>query len=101
MALPRCIMFLVALVYDLDEWGSRLVSANETDIPDLEGKVAGDDLDLCYLTATEAIQRFKARELSPVELMQALIDRTERANSKINAITYKFYDRALQQAKDA
>ncbi len=30
------------------------------------------DLELCYLPATEAIARFKARSLSPVELMRAL-----------------------------
>ena len=35
------------------------------------------DLDLCYLTATEAIAKFKARELSPVELTKALIARSK------------------------
>ena len=30
--------------------------------------MASMDLDLCYLTATEAIDRFKAKKLSPVEL---------------------------------
>ena len=32
--------------------------------------------DLHYLSATDAIAQFKARKLSPVELMQAVIDRT-------------------------
>jgi Asp-tRNA(Asn)/Glu-tRNA(Gln) amidotransferase A subunit family amidase len=63
--------------------------------------MANSDLDLCYLTATEAIARFKAKTLSPVELTKALMDRIERINPKVNAITYKFYDRALQQAKEA
>ena len=31
------------------------------------------DLELCYLPATEAIKRFKAKTLSPVELLAALI----------------------------
>ena len=30
------------------------------------------DLELCYLPATEAIERFKAKTLSPVELLEAL-----------------------------
>ena len=59
------------------------------------------DLDLCYLTATEAIALFKSRKLSPVEHMQALIARSEAINPKVNAITYNFYDRALNQARKA
>lgn len=34
-------------------------------------------LDLCYLSATEALARFRDRSLSPVELMSALIARAE------------------------
>lgn len=59
------------------------------------------DLDLCYLTATEAIAQFKARKLSPVELLQAQISRSEAINPKVNAITYDFFDRALDQARKA
>ena len=59
------------------------------------------DLELCYLPATEAIARFKAKKLSPVELMQAVIDRAEKVEKKINAFPLKFYDRALTQAKKA
>lgn len=59
------------------------------------------DLDLCYLTATEAIARFKARKLSPVELMRAVIARCEAVNPSINAITHSFFDRALAQARQA
>ena len=33
------------------------------------------DLDLCYLPAGEALRRFKAKTLSPVELMTATIAR--------------------------
>ena len=35
------------------------------------------DLDLCYISAVDAIAAFKARKLSPVELMQAVIARPE------------------------
>ena len=49
------------------------------------------DLDLCYLPATEAIAKFKSRELSPVDLTKALIARTEEANPKLNALTDTFF----------
>lgn len=57
--------------------------------------------ELCYLTATEAIELFKAKKLSPVDLMEAVIRRSEQVNPKVNAYTYTFYDRALKQARDA
>ncbi|MCH7944081.1 MAG: amidase, partial [Proteobacteria bacterium] len=59
------------------------------------------DDDLCYITALEAIARFKARTLSPVEVMAAVIARAEAVNPKINAFTYCFFDRAMDQAKAA
>src|SRR4051812_40677813 len=59
------------------------------------------DLELCYLGGTEAIEQFKSKRLSPVELVQALIARCEAVNPKVNAITYEFHDRALKQAKEA
>lgn len=59
------------------------------------------DLELCYLSATEALKRFKSRKLSPVELVRALIERAERVEPKINAFTYTFYERAIDQAKKA
>ena len=46
--------------------------------------------DLCYMTATEAIGRFRAKTLSPVELMSAVIARSEAVNPKVNAYTYTF-----------
>ena len=63
--------------------------------------MASADLDLCYMTATEAISKFKAKELSPVELMVAVIARCEEVNPKVNALTYTFFERALEQAKKA
>ncbi len=59
------------------------------------------DLDLCYLTGTEALERFRNRSLSPVELMEAVIARAEAVNPQLNAITYDFYDRARAQARKA
>lgn len=63
--------------------------------------MASIDLDLCYMTATEALAQFKSKKLSPVELLKALIARSQAVNPKINAFTYTFYDRALDQAKKA
>ncbi|HVB79809.1 MAG TPA: amidase family protein [Candidatus Binataceae bacterium] len=59
------------------------------------------NLDLCYMTATEAIAAFKARSLSPVELLKAIIARCEQLQPKVNALTYTYFDRALEQAKAA
>jgi Asp-tRNA(Asn)/Glu-tRNA(Gln) amidotransferase A subunit family amidase len=59
------------------------------------------DLELCYMTGTEAIAKFKAKTLSPVELMKAMIARHEAVNPTLNATTYTFFDRALEQARKA
>ena len=60
-----------------------------------------NDLDLCYLSAEEAIAAFKARRLSPVELLQAQIARAEAVEPKVNALPMTYYERALKQAKKA
>jgi Asp-tRNA(Asn)/Glu-tRNA(Gln) amidotransferase A subunit family amidase len=59
------------------------------------------NLDLCYMTATEAVAAFKARTLSPVELIKAIIARWEQLEPKVNALTYTYFDRALEQTKAA
>lgn len=56
-------------------------------------------LDLCYLSAAEALERFREKTLSPVELMQAVIDRAEAVAPKLKAHTFTFYDQALEQAR--
>ena len=53
------------------------------------------------MSAVEAIKRFKSHQLSPVELMQAVIARTEAVEPQVNAFTYTFFERALEQAKQA
>ncbi len=53
------------------------------------------------MTATAAIDAFKARRLSPVDVVRALIARFEAASERINAVTYTFFDRALEQARAA
>ena len=59
------------------------------------------DHELCYLPATEAIRRFKARDLSPVELLQAMIDRAGEVEPTINAFTFEYFDEALGKARKA
>jgi Asp-tRNA(Asn)/Glu-tRNA(Gln) amidotransferase A subunit family amidase len=59
------------------------------------------DLDLCYMSATEAVRRFRARKLSPVDLMRAVIARAEEVEPRINAFTYTYFERALTQARAA
>ena len=52
--------------------------------------------DLHYLPATQALQAFRDRELSPVELVTAVIDRAEAVEPVINAFAETFYARALE-----
>ena len=52
-----------------------------------------------YLSATEALSKFKNKTLSPVELIKAVIDRSEKVNSKINAHNFTFYEKAIEAAK--
>ena len=54
---------------------------------------------LFYLSASDAIAKFKSRELSPVELMQAVIKRAEDVEPRINAFCFEFFDQALEAAK--
>jgi len=59
------------------------------------------DAELCYIGAAEALAQFKARKLSPVELMQALIARAEAVEPAINAFPMTYFERALEQARAA
>jgi aspartyl-tRNA(Asn)/glutamyl-tRNA(Gln) amidotransferase subunit A len=58
-------------------------------------------MDLSYLSATQALALFRTRELSPVELMRAIIDRAEQVEPVINAFAERLFDEALDQARDA
>ena len=56
------------------------------------------DEDLADLPASRAIHMFRQGKLSPVELTEAVIARSETVNPKVNAYTYTFYDRAVAAA---
>ena len=57
------------------------------------------DLDICYLSASEALEKFKNKSLSPVELLTETIRRIEDVNPKINAFNFFRFDDALKEAK--
>lgn len=59
------------------------------------------DLDLCYLPAAEALRLFRAKKLSPVELMAATIRRAEATQPKVNCFTFTHYDEAMALARKA
>jgi Asp-tRNA(Asn)/Glu-tRNA(Gln) amidotransferase A subunit family amidase len=57
--------------------------------------------DLYYLSAVEALALFRARKLSPVELMAATIARAEAVEPTVNAFTHRFFDAAMESARKA
>ncbi len=57
--------------------------------------------ELHYISATEALGRFQRRELSPVELLEAVIARAEQVEPTVNALCHTFYDEAMEQARAA
>lgn len=56
---------------------------------------------LAYLPASEALARFRSRELSPVELMEAVIARAEEVEPTVNAFAQTYFDEALAAAREA
>jgi len=56
---------------------------------------------LCYITASEALERFRARDLSPVELLEAVIERANEAEPVVNAFCDTYYDEAREVARKA
>ncbi|MBC9713212.1 amidase [Streptomyces sp. TRM66268-LWL] len=59
------------------------------------------DADLVHLSATEARRLFLRRELSPVELLRAVVERAEQVEPRINAFTERLFDEALDRARHA
>lgn len=74
---------------------------NRFAMPQTRLKTPSSAEDLCYLSASEALALFRARKLSPVELLEAHIARTGKVNPKINAFTDTYFDEALEQARKA
>ncbi len=57
--------------------------------------------DLAHLSAAEALGRFRRLDLSPVELMESVLERAETTESQINAFTATFFEQALDRAASA
>ncbi|MEE3369328.1 MAG: amidase [Planctomycetota bacterium] len=57
------------------------------------------DPQLCFLTASDLVQKIKAREISAVEVLQAHLEQIERVNPHVNAIVTLLPDRAEQAAQ--
>jgi aspartyl-tRNA(Asn)/glutamyl-tRNA(Gln) amidotransferase subunit A len=57
--------------------------------------------DLAYLGATEALVAFAARALSPVELLETLIERAARVEPAVNAFAETMYEEARAEARRA
>ena len=57
--------------------------------------------ELAYATATELASRIRRRDLSPVELMDAVITRIEARNPSLNALVFTAFDEAREQAQRA
>jgi Asp-tRNA(Asn)/Glu-tRNA(Gln) amidotransferase A subunit family amidase len=57
--------------------------------------------ELCYMSATEALRLFKAKALSPVELLDALVDRAGAVEPVVNALPDTYFDEAREAARQA
>ncbi len=57
--------------------------------------------DLAYASATEVAAAIRARQISPVEAVQAAAERIEDRNPTLNAFVFLAIDEALEQARTA
>ena len=57
--------------------------------------------DYSYLSAVEALRRFRAGDDSPLDVMKSLLDRAEHFSATVNATTAIHRESALATARDA
>ena len=55
--------------------------------------------ELHYLSANEELELFKSGQLSPVELLTAIIERAEQIDTTVNPFADKYFDQAMARAK--
>lgn len=60
-----------------------------------------DPDELCYLSATELGRRYRTREISPVEVVEAVLARLERLNPTLNAFCTVTADQARADARES
>ena len=56
-------------------------------------------MSLHTLTIAQAHSKLRSKDISSAELTQACIDRIEQVDGSLNAVVYKNFDFALEQAK--
>ena len=57
--------------------------------------------ELAYMTATEVAERVRRRELSPVEVVNAALDRIEERDPSLNAFVFRGFEDARAAARGA
>lgn len=57
--------------------------------------------DLAYLSAVDAAAAFRDRSLSPVELLEAVIDRASVTEPTINSLVWPRFDEAMAEARES
>src|SRR5260370_35907949 len=57
--------------------------------------------ELCDIGAVELRRMIGAKEISPVELLASCLERIERVNPALNAVTARCVDRAKEEARAA
>jgi Asp-tRNA(Asn)/Glu-tRNA(Gln) amidotransferase A subunit family amidase len=57
--------------------------------------------ELIYMPANQQLSLFKKKQLSPREVLEAQIQRSEAIGSKINAVTYTHFNEARKAAKQS
>ena len=55
--------------------------------------------ELIYMNASEALSHFRSGELSPVELLEAVLAQAEKINESVNPFADRYFDEARQAAK--
>jgi aspartyl-tRNA(Asn)/glutamyl-tRNA(Gln) amidotransferase subunit A len=55
--------------------------------------------DIAYLSATELVAAYRARQLSPVEVAKVVLDRIDRLNPTLNAFVLVDHEAALRDAR--
>ena len=59
------------------------------------------DHDLVYVSITELSDRIRTKDISPVEVVRATLDRIDRLEPQLNAYNTVFADQALAEARQA
>ncbi len=57
--------------------------------------------ELCFMPATELAARIRAREVSPVEAVEAVLGRIDELNPRLNAYCLVLHERARERARAA